>query len=334
LPSMEIISIKDGDLDHLSQNYSENKVSNLVGDGGEIIWEELGKFLGNIVEKEENVLGKRYRQLRFRKTEGKWKNRELFGARNPKPAKVITVDAVSEKEGSLGNVDNDNSDNDSDNNDVDNNNNVDNSRNVTTTQEEVQKDEKATVVEQQKPTFTWRENYYRYLFGPAAEDINFIDKVCGDYLLSLQWVMFYYRRGLSSWSWFYPHHFPPLFVDLQRYLRTGHVMRMLCDGVFGNVGNPFTPFEQLVAVLPPSSGKIALPAEFHHLFGNEGPLISFFPEKIPTFTDRRRSVVELPFIDEQELLKNVAALEKQMMDGDDLLRNKNLESPVVYTRIC
>lgn len=63
------------------------------------------------------------------------------------------------------------------------------------------------------------------------------------------------------------------------------------------------------------SGKIALPATFHHLFETGGPLTRFFPNKIPTFTDRRRNTVELPFIEEAELLRNVKPLEEVRVDG-------------------
>ena len=73
------------------------------------------------------------------------------------------------------------------------------------------------------------------------------------------------------------------------------------------MGEPFMPFEQLLAVLPAAS-KSALPPCFHPLMENEkSEIIDFYPTDFQTDlngkTQEWESVVLISFIDEKRLRK-------------------------------
>jgi 5'-3' exonuclease len=71
--------------------------------------------------------------------------------------------------------------------------------------------------------------------------------------VGIQWVLHYYYRGVTSWSWYFPHHYAPMMSDL---------VDLESVQLDFSMGRPFRPFEQLLAVLPPASMK-HLPEAFH-----------------------------------------------------------------------
>lgn len=66
-------------------------------------------------------------------------------------------------------------------------------------------------------------------------------------------------RGVASWTWFYPFHYAPMCSDMTNIAATN---------VHFAPGQPFLPFEQLLAVLPAASCRL-LPQPFEvtgHLY--------------------------------------------------------------------
>lgn len=56
----------------------------------------------------------------------------------------------------------------------------------------------------------WKDNYYREKFHWALDDGEEMRKLVENYVQGLQWVLFYYYRGVASWSWFYGYHYSPM----------------------------------------------------------------------------------------------------------------------------
>jgi 5'-3' exoribonuclease 2 len=71
--------------------------------------------------------------------------------------------------------------------------------------------------------------------------------LCKSYLESLVWVLQYYYDGCTSWKWFFPFRYAPLASDMVEL----HKFNIAFE-----LGQPFRPLEQLMAVLPPASSKV------------------------------------------------------------------------------
>lgn len=58
----------------------------------------------------------------------------------------------------------------------------------------------------------WKTKYYLQKFDEWAPE-NFeteLVKLCENYVQGLQWVLYYYYRGIASWPWYYGYHYSPL----------------------------------------------------------------------------------------------------------------------------
>lgn len=113
------------------------------------------------------------------------------------------------------------------------------------------------------------------------------------YIRALQWTLYYYYRGVKSWGWYYPHHYAPYISDVQNF------SDLKLDF---ELGKPFLPFEQLLAVLP-SASRSHLPVAYHSLMMDDSsPVIDFYPSDFDTDMNGKKqeweAVVLIPFIDE------------------------------------
>merc|ERR1711916_284997 len=100
-----------------------------------------------------------------------------------------------------------------------------------------------------------------------------IHKICYEYVLALQWISHYYFNGLRSWGWYYPYHYSPYVSD---------IAALEPRELEFDLGRPFEPYEQLLAVLPSGSKKL-LPDAFQNLMIDENsPIIDFYPVDFQT----------------------------------------------------
>jgi 5'-3' exoribonuclease 2 len=120
------------------------------------------------------------------------------------------------------------------------------------------------------------------------------------YVIGLCWVMKYYYEGVPSWKWYYPFHYAPFASDLR------NIERFQNDVKKFELSKPFSPVEQLMAVLPSDSSH-AIPKASRWLMSDvESPIIDFYPTEVPVDPNGKAMpwlwVVLLPFIDEDRLL--------------------------------
>ncbi|RVE42242.1 hypothetical protein evm_013101 [Chilo suppressalis] len=145
------------------------------------------------------------------------------------------------------------------------------------------------------------------------------DEVLADqaegYVRAIQWNLFYYYKGCPSWCWYYPHHYAPYISDIKGFKDLK---------IEFELGEPFKPFEQLLAVLPAAS-KHLLPAPFHDLMTDEdSPIVHYYPINFETDLNGKRNsweaVVLIPFIDETNLLSAMTPCYERLTD-EELKRN-------------
>lgn len=131
------------------------------------------------------------------------------------------------------------------------------------------------------------------------------------YLEGLQWVLYYYYRGpdASSWSWYYPYYYAPMATDLANF------DELTRPTIQFDVGAPFRPFQQLMAVLP-SVSKVFLPQCYQWLFDSPGsPILHFYPQKFQVDMDGVKvswgGMTLIPWISPAQLLDAMKIAEQQ-----------------------
>ncbi|XP_045858037.1 5'-3' exoribonuclease 1 isoform X6 [Meles meles] len=144
----------------------------------------------------------------------------------------------------------------------------------------------------------YKRTYYMTKMGVDVVSDDFLADQAACYVQAIQWILHYYYHGVQSWSWYYPYHYAPFLSDI-RNISTLEIHFEL--------GKPFKPFEQLLAVLPAAS-KNLLPTCYQHLMTSEdSPIIEYYPPDFKTDLNGKQqeweAVVLIPFIDEKRLLE-------------------------------
>ncbi|ONH67581.1 hypothetical protein BON22_2545 [Cyberlindnera fabianii] len=179
----------------------------------------------------------------------------------------------------------------------------------------------------------WKDNYYKDKLGFSIKDEEALKEMTENYIEGLQWVLYYYYNGVKSWPWYYRYHYAPRISDIKKGL-----------GIMINLemGQPFKPFEQLMAVLPARSAKL-VPAPYRALMTDEhSPIRDFYPDDVETDLNGKtadwEAVVKLSFVDQQRLQDALRPLDKQLTPeekyrnsfGRDLLFTFNPQINEVY----
>ena len=46
-----------------------------------------------------------------------------------------------------------------------------------------------------------------------------LDKICLEYIHGLNWIMNYYKQGIPSWDWYFPHFYAPFLCDIVKVVK-------------------------------------------------------------------------------------------------------------------
>ncbi|KAG8182018.1 hypothetical protein JTE90_013950 [Oedothorax gibbosus] len=146
------------------------------------------------------------------------------------------------------------------------------------------------------------------------------------YVRAIQWNLHYYYNGVCSWSWYYPHHYSPYISDLKDFKD----MEMNFE-----LGKPFLPFQQLLAVLPKLSKEL-LPEPYQKLMcENDSPLVDSYPDDFITDLNGKQqeweAVVLIPFINEKLLIKCSEMVNKSLTDEE---KKRNSHGPHLLYTYC
>ncbi|XP_071346640.1 5'-3' exoribonuclease 1 isoform X2 [Trachinotus anak] len=170
----------------------------------------------------------------------------------------------------------------------------------------------------------YKRNYYMTKMGVDVVSDEFLAKQAQCYVEGIQWILHYYYHGVQSWSWYYPNHYAPFLSDIKNI--SG--LKLTFD-----LGKPFMPFQQLLAVLPAASMEL-LPECYRHLMTSESsPIIEYYPLDFKTDLNGKQqeweAVVLIPFIDERCLL---AAMEpcNNKLTKEEKARNCHTECAVYF----
>ncbi|XP_033221729.1 5'-3' exoribonuclease 1 isoform X2 [Belonocnema kinseyi] len=165
-----------------------------------------------------------------------------------------------------------------------------------------------------------KRDYYMNKMEYENVDEQFLRSQAEGYVRAIQWNLHYYYNGCCSWSWYYPHHYAPYISDIRDFKD----LKLEFD-----MGEPFFPFQQLLAVLPAAS-KALLPKAYQNLLTqSESPIIDYYPLDFKTDLNGKRqeweAVVLIPFIDETQLINAMEPYNAELLDEE---RERNKHGPM------
>lgn len=121
----------------------------------------------------------------------------------------------------------------------------------------------------------WKKKYYSLFFEFEYDNENdkiCLENICRNYFEGMTFVARYYFDGGISWKWYNPYNVCPFASDLNSYL-----MKIKdINAIKLEEGTPYTPFEQLMMVLPKRSSSLLPECLEKEMMSKE--LEMFYPE--------------------------------------------------------
>lgn len=173
----------------------------------------------------------------------------------------------------------------------------------------------------------WKDKYYTSKFGWGRQNEEELRKLTENYVQGLQWVLYYYYRGVASWPWFYGYHYSPMISDVKKGLHADIDFKL---------GQPFKPFQQLMGVLPDRSKKI-VPEAYHPLMTSpDSSIIDFYPRDFQLDMNGKKmeweAVVKIPFIQEDRLLAAMATKEHLLTEEEKARNSFGVSLKFTYSK--
>jgi 5'-3' exonuclease len=173
-----------------------------------------------------------------------------------------------------------------------------------------------------KEKHEWKSQYYQYFVTDASNNYNTVRiAMVHNYFESLMFTLYYYLTGCPSWTWHYRYRVSPIPSDMYTIL-SKH--RFDLNSIRFQQDEPFTPFQQLMMILPPQMSGL-LPAPLASLM-RSSEMETFYP---PSFrVDALAGIkyiyseAHLPDLDSDALLSRIRAIETTLTDADKK-RNTN-----------
>lgn len=132
----------------------------------------------------------------------------------------------------------------------------------------------------------------------------------------MQWVLYYYYKGAQHWRWYYPYHYAPMISDLGENIVDEFlggkttISEFKTDEHCSADPKPYTPFQQLLCILPVKSLKNFVPKPYLSLA--QGPLKEFFPDDFDIDLNGRtlpwEAAILIPFANEALFISEEAKL--------------------------
>ena len=172
----------------------------------------------------------------------------------------------------------------------------------------------------------WSDDYYKFFLGITKENMNEYTemkyKLVKNYIESLNFTLKYYFTGCPSWQWYYKFRMAPLLTDITHILETNFND---FDNISFDLGKPYTPFQQLMLILPPQVDYI-IPEELRPIMHNDAlGCTQFYPieTRLDANVGGKTMYCEpiLPEIDEELLLGIIKKHEKNL-SPEEKIRNE------------
>lgn len=179
----------------------------------------------------------------------------------------------------------------------------------------------------------WKKQYYQYYFNidlDSEDSEELLRNVVMNYLKSLLYVLNYYLIDCPSWSFYYRYRVPPMPSTILEVL--GNDLSVINTIEFEK-GKPYTPFEQLMFILPPQM-KDKLPKKIGDVMINEKHLcVPYYPIEFRVDASFAEKYIYaealLPEFDDELLLETLRPIE-ETLTGKDKKRNSIKMKPTRY----
>jgi 5'-3' exoribonuclease 1 len=173
-------------------------------------------------------------------------------------------------------------------------------------------DAQAAMEKQYEEKFkAWKDKHYTDKFEWGMDNEVEMRNLTENYVQGLQWVLYYYYRGVASWPWYYKYHYAPMISDVKLGLKADINFKL---------GQPFRPYQQLMGVLPDRSKSIVPKVYWPLMTDPSSPIIDFYPRDFELDMNGKKqdweAVVKIPFIEENRLLSAMATKDPGLTDEE------------------